>query len=291
MRRRRMQKRVAILVIALLFAVLTVVLIAVALQRGSAPTDATPGEITEPNSPQQTDPPVTTDAPQTTTPETTAPPETTVPPQTTAVPPENDGRITICIDPGHGFDDNGASSEYLVNTHEKDITLAISLKLRAALESAGFHVIMTHDTNQIPADAPLGEMYLFGLAKRTEFANKHMPDLYVSIHADSFDDPTVNGSRVYFQTVTGKDNSAITAIGQKFVNSITAAFPSAKRPMLKPMEDDNAYYVLRNTNMPAVLIEVGFATHPGDAANMVNPTWQQQMADAIANGVKAIFPS
>lgn len=272
MKQKQMQKRLTILVVAVLFIILTVILIAVALHRSTAPT----GTQTEP--PQQTDAPDTPAQIQTTLPESTAPPVS--------------GRgITICIDPGHGYDDNGASSPHLGDVTEKDVTLAIGLKLRELLLDAGFAVIMTHDTNEIPADAPPGEQYLFGLAKRTAFANERMPDLYISIHGDSYEDSSVNGSRVYFQTLTGQDNDAITAIGQKFVDALTIAFPTAKLPLLKPMEDDTAYYVLRNTNMPAVLIEVGFATNPTDAANMLNPDWQQKMAEAMAAGVDMIFPA
>lgn len=213
----------------------------------------------------------------------------TTPAQTTANKP-TDEKITICIDPGHGFDDPGASSAYLGDYTEKDITLAIGRKLRDLLLARGYNVIMTHDTNEIPAGTPAGEQYLFGLAKRTDFANANQPDLYLSIHGDAYDDPSVQGSRVYFQTISGESNDAITTIAQNFVDALTIAFPDApKAPLLKAMADDEAYYVLRNVEMHAVLVEVGFATNPTDAANMLDETWQAKIAEALADGVDMNF--
>lgn len=265
--RRQMQRRVAILAIAALFIIFTVILISVALHRSSEPTGL----------------PDTT----TTAGTTTASPATTSPDETTA-PAAKD--ITICIDPGHGFDDPGATTAHLGELTESDVTLAIGLKLRDELTARGYTVIMTHDTNDIPAGTPAGEQYLFGLAKRTAFANEKKPAFFLSIHGDTFEDDSVQGSRVYYQSITGADNTAITAIAQNFVDALTLALPDAKKaPMLKEMADDNAYYVLRNVDMPAVLVEVGFASNAADAANMLDEAWQAKIAAALADGVDRNF--
>lgn len=100
----------------------------------------------------------------------------------------------------------------------------------------------------------------------------------------------MQGSRVYFQTISGESNDAITTIAQNFVDALTIAFPDApKAPLLKAMADDEAYYVLRNVEMHAVLVEVGFATNPTDAANMLDETWQAKIAEALADGVDMNF--
>lgn len=269
--RKQMQRRIAILAVAALFVIFTVILISVVLHRSSEPV----------NLPD----PVTTDDAETESPAATASPADTTAP----LPSRKD--ITICIDPGHGYDDPGADTVYLGELTEMDITLAIGLKLRDELLDRGYTIIMTHDTNDIPAGTPAGEQYLFGLAKRTAFANEKKPDFYLSIHGDTFEDASVQGSRVYFQSITGADNSAITAMAQHFVDELTIALPDAKKaPMLKEMMDDSAYYVLRNVDMPAVLVEVGFASNPTDAANMLDPTWQAKIAEALAKGVERCFP-
>lgn len=273
-KQQQLHRRLAILTFAALFVILTVVLISVALHRSGQETSLDANETTLP---PQTDP------------ENTGTPVQTTAPQTTA-PPTISDKITICIDPGHGYDDPGATTEYLGDYTEKDITLSIGLKLRDLLLARGYSVVMTHDTNDIPDDAPVGEQYLFGLAKRTAYANQTDAVFYLSIHGDTFEDSSVQGSRVYFQSITGEDNTAITRLAQNFVDALTLALPDApKAPLLKEMPDDSAYYVLRNVTMPAVLVEIGFASNPTDAANMLDDAWQQKIAEALADGIDRGF--
>ena len=274
-KQKELRRKLAVLVCAALLIITTVVLIAVALHRSSHDDTSLPAKDT---SLSETNPSETTAIPQqTTAAETTAPP---------AAPK----KFTVCIDPGHGYDDPGATTEFLGELTESDVTLAIGLKLRDKLLARGYDVVMTHDTNDIPAGTPAGEQYLFGLAKRTAYANEQDPDFYLSIHGDTFEDPNVQGARVYFQSITGKDNSSITAVAQCFVDALTVALTDAvKTPLLKEMADENAYYVLRNVNMPAVLVEVGFASNPTDAANMLNEAWQDKVAEALANGVDRAY--
>lgn len=267
--RRAMQKRMAILAIAALFVLFTVILISVALHRADTAVNL---------------PPETTLAAV-----TTAPAAVTTLPSAETTAPEKPSAV-ICIDPGHGYDDPGASTKFLGDVTESEVTLAIGLKLRDLLVARGYTVIMTHETNEIPADAEPGKQYLFGLAKRTAYANEKKPDFYLSIHGDTFEDPSVQGSRVYFQSVTGEDNSAITAMAQRFVDALTAELTDAKKaPLLKEMKDDEAYYVLRNVNMPAVLVEVGFASNQNDATNMLDEDWQARIARALADGIDRNF--
>ena len=125
----------------------TIILVSIGLHRASEPADVS-------------------------VPDTTDAQTTVVTEADTTVPPPLEKGITICIDPGHGFDDPGASTEYLGQWTEADVNLAIGLMLRDELVARGYTVIMTHDTNDIPADASPNEQYLFGLAKRTAYANE-----------------------------------------------------------------------------------------------------------------------
>ncbi len=270
---RKRRQRIALLALAAAAVILTIVLTAVGIHRA---VTATPADAT------------TTASPTT----TAAPASTTAPAETTAAPaaPTTQRKFTICIDPGHGFDDPGASTKYLGDTTESEVTLAIGLALRDELLARGFSVIMTHDTNTPPATATPGEQYLFGLAKRTAYANDAAPDFYLSIHGDTYEDPAVQGARVYYREQTGADNTAIAAIAQTFVDALDRGLPDAARePLLKAMQDDSAYYVLRNVTMQAVLVEVGFASNANDAKNMLDPAWQKQVAAALADGVEMNF--
>lgn len=277
-KQKELRRKLTVLICATLLIITTVVLISVALHRSSHDDTSLPADST-PTADTNLKPAETTAPQQTTAAETTAPPAA-------------EKKITVCIDPGHGYDDPGATTEFLGQYTESDVTLAIGLKLRDKLLARGYDVVMTHDTNDIPAGTPAGEQYLFGLAKRTAYANEQDPDFYLSIHGDTFEDPNVQGARVYFQSITGRDNSAITAVAQCFVDALTVALTDAvKTPLLKEMADENAYYVLRNVNMPAVLVEIGFASNPTDAANMLNEAWQDRVAEALANGVDRAYGS
>lgn len=272
-KQKELRRKLTVLICAALLIITTVVLISVALHRSSHDDTSLPADSTPPADTALNPAETTAVPPQTTATETTAPPAA-------------EKKFTVCIDPGHGYDDPGASTEFLGQYTESDVTLAIGLKLRDKLLARGYDVVMTHDTNDIPAGTAPGEQYLFGLAKRTAYANEQDPDFYLSIHGDTFEDPNVQGARVYFQSITGQDNSSITAVAQCFVDALTVALTDAvKTPLLKEMVDENAYYVLRNVNMPAVLVEIGFASNPTDAANMLNDAWQDRVAEALANGV------
>jgi len=208
---------------------------------------------------------------------------------TTETAEPDDGIPTICIDPGHGFDDVGAWSEYIGELHEKDINLEVALLLRRELEARGLHVVLTHDGESFPkADNDDGNN-LFRPQERIAYARTLKIDYYFSIHSDSYDgDSSVGGTRIYYSAGTAHTGESSRA-AEKIRDAINAALPDSKKTVAREMSFDDAYYVIREAPVPSALIEVGFVTNSTDARNMLDAAWRAAVAAAVADGIAAYF--
>ena len=137
--------------------------------------------------------------------------------------------IVICLDAGHGFDDIGTSSEFLADTTEKEITLAIVLKLRDCLVDNGFDVILTHNGELFPKTRIDDGNNVFNPQERIAYADTLDIDCFVSIHCDSFvSDSSVHGTRVYYSKGTTHQKESASA-AKEISAAIDAAFPDAKK--------------------------------------------------------------
>lgn len=177
--------------------------------------------------------------------------------------PARDGRTLVVIDPGHGGPtDLGAIG--IGGLVEKEIVLEISLQVTQLLQQQGIQVVMTRQDDR-DLDLP----------PRSEIANRINADLFVSIHANaiSMSRPDVNGVETFYYD-SGE------ALAQDIQASILQAFPMADRGVRQAR-----FHVLRNTKMPAVLVEVGFVTGNYDALILANPQQRTRMAQAIARGI------
>ena len=189
----------------------------------------------------------------------------------------------VCIDPGHGFDDEGTANPEL-GVYEKDVVLSVSLKLRDKLEDKGIKVYMTHDTNAPPVGS--SDPYLFGMKKRTSLANSFSDvALYISIHCDAYyEDTSVSGSRIFYMSDE--------LDSEKVASEIAAALENAgseKKPITKGMSGMNSYQVLRDTDMAAVLVETGFVSNEDEAKAMLTDEWVEYMAEALAQAIEKSF--
>jgi N-acetylmuramoyl-L-alanine amidase len=171
------------------------------------------------------------------------------------------GRLVVMIDPGHGGKDSGAVG--IGGLQEKDIILPISQRVAAILERQGIHAILTRTSD-----------YFVDLAPRVEMAKQDHADLFVSIHANSIDNrPDVNGLETYYFDSGNR-------LAQTIHNSILQSLDIKDRGVRRAR-----FYVLRNNPMPAVLVEVGFVTGVQDAPRLSTANYEDQMAQAIANGI------
>jgi N-acetylmuramoyl-L-alanine amidase len=174
----------------------------------------------------------------------------------------------ICLDAGHGGGKPGAVYGGL---NEKDVNLAIALRAGAELTQEGDKVIYTRKDD---SDVSLQE--------RCDIANREGCDLFVSIHcnadpdSDEAGDPEAHGEEIWYKSERGKK------LAQALSKSVDAFFPSEPYRGIK--QTDNLY-VLNQTNMPAVLIEVGFIDASSSNESFKDPETIKSIAGLIASGI------
>jgi N-acetylmuramoyl-L-alanine amidase len=179
---------------------------------------------------------------------------------------------TIVVDAGHGGSDCGAVGPN--GLLEKDVTLKVALRLEKYLTEAGVKVLMTRkkDADVAYAYATTNEE----LQARVDVGNKNNADLFLSIHIDSFVNPEANGTSVYIydDTYLGKclHDELIDRLGRKDRGVKFANF-----------------YVLRNTAMPASLVELMFISNEEEEAILREEDTIEQAARALYEGLRTYF--
>ncbi len=196
---------------------------------------------------------------------------------------------TVVLDAGHGGVDRGAASAL---GEEKDYTLSVILDIRATLEARGFKVVMTRDSDvYVPLEARAAE------------ANGIPDSIFVSVHFNS--SPTggeANGFEVFamspqgaastgdntvaleqLQRLPGNDeDNASLALATCVYHSILGHIPEADRGVKRAR-----FAVLKLTHSPAILVEGGFLTNPGESREIADAAWRQKLALAVAQGVQS----
>jgi N-acetylmuramoyl-L-alanine amidase len=174
------------------------------------------------------------------------------------------GRI-IVIDAGHGGTDPGTMNG---KTYEKNIVLSVAKKVKQKLESAGAKVIMTRESDVYKT-----------LEERVQIAKNNYAELFVSIHVNS-GSPAASGTETYYDTSknpNGYESYLLAkAIEQQIVNNVDMNNRGVK---------DYDYYVIRNNNVPSVLIELGFITNSSDYKKLISDHYQNIFAQSIYNGI------
>jgi N-acetylmuramoyl-L-alanine amidase len=168
----------------------------------------------------------------------------------------------VIVDPGHGGKDSGAIG--IGGTREKDIVLPIGRKLAQILEQNGVQVLLTRSSD-----------YFVTLPGRVDMAERAGADVFVSIHANSagLDRPDVNGLETYYYD-TGLSLARI--VHSSILRSVNVKDRGVRKAR---------FYVLRKSSMPSILVETGYMTGRQDIARLRSTWYQNQMAEAIANGI------
>jgi len=203
---------------------------------------------------------------------------------------------TILVDAGHGFIDTGCGDGYYSDgTTEKDINFAVATLLTERLKLLGYDAQMTHDGENLPEAASwdsAGNNRIFSASERAMYINTlEGIDYVISIHVNSLDsDTTVQGMHIYYQQTANKVNDWGGAIAASIADAIEEKLGEDERPMEKDGTDPNTSFVLtREIKYATNLLEIGFVTNPTDCANMVDATWQENLANAIADGIDGFF--
>lgn len=224
------------------------------------------------------------------------------------LPNPDDGVTVVCIDAGHGYVDTGTLSGLPSGMTERDLVDAYAQALKEELESRNIVVILLRnndvyiDADQVEALAQqyqvnympdkLAHDKRFAAYNRSVYANvlnmQQPIDLLISLHADAYvGSSSVGGTRIYHcseNDYTAKSSK----LNSKLANAIKTALPETKA---KSYADDwdSAYTITKRTNMPSVLVEIGFCTNPTDVQNMLNETWRSDFVAAMADGVESFM--
>lgn len=184
--------------------------------------------------------------------------------------PNDDGTFVVVVDAGHGGTDPGAmypTGSSNPEIKEKDITLDIALKVRENLIAAGVKVIMTRNGDTYPT-----------LKERVEIANNSNADLFVSVHINAMDNKDeIDGAQVYYY--------AESSFGKKLATLVYDRIIDYTGMTKRGVQDGSAFYVVKNTKMPAILTECGFITNESDRKYLKTEKGRQAIADAISDGV------
>ena len=182
----------------------------------------------------------------------------------------------IVIDAGHGGSDSGAIGPN--KTQEKVITLAVAKKMKTLLENAGAKVLMTRQTD-VDVYGP-NASGVEELGARTRVANNNKADVFVSIHINAFSNPSVGGIATYYYANSSYGGMLAQNIQDNLVN--VGGFQDRGISTA-------GFYVIKNTQMPAVLAELGFISNPNEEKNLNNPQIQQQLAQGLVQGLDGFF--
>jgi N-acetylmuramoyl-L-alanine amidase len=226
--------------------------------------------------------------------------------------PERQPRIVL--DAGHGGAQEGALGP--AGLFEKSLALDLALRLKAELERTGAEVLVTREQDvQLP------------LADRVSFSNHARPDLFLSLHANSM--PTrklrarVEGIETFFLSASASGEDALRTASQENAGSGASGAAPAQRDTLAfiladlqrgEAHADSArlayavhrrlvastgavdlgvqqapFYVLMGVEAPAVLVEVGFISHPEEGRRLGDASYRARLVTALADGIRAFL--
>jgi len=209
---------------------------------------------------------------------------------------------TVVIDPGHGGRDPGTMHNGVV---EQDVNLDVARRLKAALEKLGYSVRLTRDRNS-----------WISLAERVRLGRNMKGDLFVSIHVNACDDPSVSGFETYIldfarsssvsrlAMVENADSGRLGDMDKILTEILTGARTSESRRLAERIQKSTLGYLKKNgasirdggvkgapffvlvgSSMPSVLVEIGYCSNKREAARLKTSKHRQCIAQGIANGI------
>ena len=169
---------------------------------------------------------------------------------------------TVVLDPGHGGKDRGTSWG---GVSEKTLTLSISRKVAARLQASGIRTVLTRNSDRYVS-----------LPGRAAVANGFRNACFVSIHCNAEISASVRGIETFYYGSRG--SSLASAIHRRLDTHTSTPSRGVKF---------GHFAVLRQTSCPAALVECGFVSHRRERNLLISPIYQEKIATAIADGIRA----
>ncbi len=187
----------------------------------------------------------------------------------------------ILLDPGHGGADAGASANGI---SEKDVNLSVAKELKACIEELGGKVIMTREEDCSTADgSENGSWKVADLKKRKAMADETGADIFVSVHMNKFPQEKYKGAQVFYSA----DDEESRRLGEIIQRTLPEILCDGNTRSAKP--SDGSIFILKNTNIPSVIVECGFISNVEEAEKLKDANYQKTIAGAICTGIERYF--
>lgn len=194
----------------------------------------------------------------------------------------------VIIDPGHGGEDGGAVGKSGVV--EKDINLKISLALRDMLHLMGYDTIMTREKDKAIYDEEaikLRQKKRSDLKNRLSIIHKNSSDnsIFVSIHQNKFPNEKYHGTQIFYSS----NHPGSEELALKIRENIVSKLQKDNEREIK--ESKSGIFLLKNSNIPSVVVECGFLSNVEEEKKLNDGEYQRQLALCISMGVNDFFSS
>ncbi len=187
--------------------------------------------------------------------------------------------FVVVIDPGHGGHDPGQPKKHLSYNHEKDINLKLALKVGDYLKENFDNILVIYTRTK--------DSYIT-LEDRVLTANGRNADLFLSIHCNSNPARRISGLRVH---IHDKNNANSLSFANMIEQDLTSRAKRKSRGIMDAHDRGYNLYVLQNTSMPAVLVEVGFLSNPQEEKYLNSSYGQTILSSSIYRSVKKYIQS
>lgn len=183
----------------------------------------------------------------------------------------------IVLDPGHGGKDQGTANKEL-NYEEKTLTLLLTLSVQNILKKMGYRVVLTRSSDTYVK-----------LSTRAMLANQQKADVFVSIHCNYSANALAQGSEVYFYN-NSKKNDSLDRLrkSERLGHLILSSMHKHGALKIRSVKTGN-FAVIRETTMPAVLVEVGFLSNTRERIALSDARYRAHLARGIADGIHQFF--
>ena len=185
---------------------------------------------------------------------------------------------TIVIDAGHGGRDDGCSG--VGGTKESGVNLKIAKKLQSSLEKLGINVVMTRNDGNGLYSANATNYKQSDMEARMKIINNAKPHMVISIHQNSYSDSSQRGAQVFYQEDDDVSNNFANCVQSQLVRQL---------PYARAASNKGDYYLLKESKLPAILVECGYLTNAEEEIMLNDDSYQDRVAYAIMCGVVRYF--
>lgn len=185
-------------------------------------------------------------------------------------------RHTIVIDPGHGGNDPGKVA--INSALEKDVNLAIALKLKKYLEQEDMEVVMTRQEDKGLYEETDSNKKVHDMKNRLAIMEGAKPALVVSVHQNSYPEESVSGVQVFYYRDSAEGKRAALLMQEQMIATLQ---PAKEREA----KENSTYYILKKTTVPTIIVECGFLSNREEADRLTSEDYQERVAWAIHLGI------